>query len=565
MPRGTQPGRPEKRPLETIPAELRLVVFCVLVASVLAFTFCYGHGLLLLYGDAVAHLGIARRVFDSLNPGLHQLGTVWLPLPHLLLLPFVQKMEWWQTGIAGAFPSMASYILAAAGLYRLARLWLSARFSVLALAFFALNPGLLYMQTTAMTEPLFLAEMIWSVLLLALFHRALDEDASGSSVSSRVADGSDIGCSADADRHGREYAAPRLLTGAGLVLAAAVLTRYDGWVFTAAAWLLPAATICRRRLWRSPVGGAFIFITALLLACPLGWLAYNARQSGDPLDFMRGPYSAVAIERRTTPPGSFHYPGWHDLRVAGLYFLKVAELGASPVRLADLLLAVALAGTVLALRLWRGTLPLLLIWLPLPFYTYSVAYGAVPIFLPLWFPHSWYNTRYGVELLPAFALFFAFAVAALCRRLGSRAGNAVAWAALAFIVANAAWLLHMRPLVYAEAVENSRTRLPFEEALASALNAVPPADRILINSSDHIGALERAGVPLRQTINDGDYYQWQPALEHPAASAAVVVAIAGDPVARAVAAHPEGLTLVDVVCSTGQPCARIYRSDAHPR
>ena len=41
----------------------------------------------------------------------------------------------------------------------------------LAVAFFALNPGLLYFSTTAMTEPLFLAEMIWVALLITLLAR----------------------------------------------------------------------------------------------------------------------------------------------------------------------------------------------------------------------------------------------------------------------------------------------------------------------------------------------------------------------------------------------------------
>ena len=43
---------------------------------------------MLNYGDAIAHLHIARRVFDSHRPGLSQLGSVWLPLPHLLMIPF---------------------------------------------------------------------------------------------------------------------------------------------------------------------------------------------------------------------------------------------------------------------------------------------------------------------------------------------------------------------------------------------------------------------------------------------------------------------------------------------
>ena len=142
--------------------------------GVVVFAYCARHDLLLLYGDAVAHLHIARRVFDSLKPGFRQLGSVWLPLPHLLMIPFVQRMDWWQSGLAGAIPSIACYILGCVGIYRLARLWLSAGPAAVAVVFYGLNPGLLYMQTTAMTEPLFLAEMIWAALLIAEFCRAIE-------------------------------------------------------------------------------------------------------------------------------------------------------------------------------------------------------------------------------------------------------------------------------------------------------------------------------------------------------------------------------------------------------
>ena len=57
------------------------------------------HNDLLLYGDAVAHINIARRVLDSRTPGLLQLGTVWLPLPHIFMIPFVYSDAAWRTGI----------------------------------------------------------------------------------------------------------------------------------------------------------------------------------------------------------------------------------------------------------------------------------------------------------------------------------------------------------------------------------------------------------------------------------------------------------------------------------
>ena len=145
---------------ETVP----IALFAVVLGFV-ALVVCFTRGYVLLYGDAVAHLGIARRILDSRNPGLSQLGGVWLPLPHLLMLPFVQKMLWWQSGLAGAWPSLACYILGAAGFYRLARRMMLPRWAFVATAFYMLNPNLLYLATTAMTEPLFLALLVWMTLL----------------------------------------------------------------------------------------------------------------------------------------------------------------------------------------------------------------------------------------------------------------------------------------------------------------------------------------------------------------------------------------------------------------
>src|SRR5512141_2455033 len=77
------------------------------------------HGDLLLYGDAVAHINIARRLFDCMEPGFRQLGTVWLPLPHLLMAPLLVSDKLWQSGLGGSFPSMAAYILGVIGIHRL--------------------------------------------------------------------------------------------------------------------------------------------------------------------------------------------------------------------------------------------------------------------------------------------------------------------------------------------------------------------------------------------------------------------------------------------------------------
>ena len=65
----------------------------------------------------------------------------------------------------------------------------------------------------------------------------------------------------------------------------------------------------------------------MVAMAPLVWIAYNAKQFHDPLDFLRGPYSARAIEAGP-PLRAGHYPEYHRPMVAALYFLKAAELGA---------------------------------------------------------------------------------------------------------------------------------------------------------------------------------------------------------------------------------------------
>ncbi|HET7749645.1 MAG TPA: hypothetical protein VFK81_09710, partial [Terriglobales bacterium] len=160
-----------------------LVGYLAGFASLIAFLWYFRHNQVLLYGDAVAHINIARRVFDSRTPGLKQLGTVWLPLPHLLILPFIFSDWSWQTGFGGSWPFMIAYLAAVLGIFRLLRdgvspspsrqtpPWPARLASWFAALIFAANPNLLYLQSTAMTETLYLALFIWAVVFLADFIR----------------------------------------------------------------------------------------------------------------------------------------------------------------------------------------------------------------------------------------------------------------------------------------------------------------------------------------------------------------------------------------------------------
>ena len=156
----------------------------------------------------------------------------------------------------------------------------------------------------------------------------------------------------------------------------------------------------------------FWMMSAIVVAAPLVWFAYNGVVFGDWLDFARGPYSAARSKRapRRRAPGPPH-PGWHNPWVSLLFFVKCAEMDARRRAMGNLAACYEHAGNRVGDGSSRGGSAFawtLLLWLPVPFYAYSVAFGSVPIFLPVWWPHSWYNTRYGMEMLPAFALGVAF-------------------------------------------------------------------------------------------------------------------------------------------------------------
>ncbi len=534
--------RPNSQSLVTR-REMPAVLGACGLASIAAGWWSWTNGAMLNYGDAVAHLHIARRVLDSRFPGFTQLGSVWLPLPHILLFPFVQVYSWWANGLAAVLPSSLAYLAACVGFYCLARRWMQPAAAALALAFLAANPNLLYLQTTAMTEPLFLCEMIWIAVFIVEFRSSLETE---------------------------ERLNVKALSLLAATLIAAIFTRYDGWIMALLVWTGVGVLLARRGLLRNR---AFWIASSLVIAAPIAWFVYNALGFGDWLFFMRGPYSAAAIEARTSVPGFPPHPGWHNPWVALLFFLKAAEKDAAAGRFGNLTLVLAVFGTVWAwvterrrAVIWAMTL----LWLPVPFYAYSVAYGSVPIFLPVWWPYSYYNLRYGLELLPAMALglgFIAQLVFSAVRDFKPAPANrrwttGVALLLFLIVTLNAAQMIREKPLVYEEGVKNVEARRPYEleipPVLRSLLTQRPGSPVFTLSLDPEIIAL--TGIPLRQTINEGDREFFRDALADPAAHAPIILAFDGDAIDQAVHAHPEGLTVVRRFQTPYEPGATIYVS-----
>ena len=196
-------------------------------------------GLTLSHYDARAHLVVARRLADSLTPGWRQFGAVWLPLPHALNAPFIW-IDWnYRTGFSGvalSVVSLAAGLTSASWLVYARTKSMSAALSVPAIVL--MNPNVLYLQSTPMTEP-----MLFGFSLLAL--TAVDGWVRNPTTRSR-----------------------RL---AGGLLTALVMTRYEGWLIAVA--LVGMAFLARREDWRSVLRLAVSPATAIGLFLFLSWAA----------------------------------------------------------------------------------------------------------------------------------------------------------------------------------------------------------------------------------------------------------------------------------------------------
>ncbi len=472
------------------------------------------NGWTLWYGDAQAHVNIARRVMDSRTPGIYQMGTVWLPLPHALMLPLVGNDWLWRTGLAGAIPAAACFVLAGVLLFAtVRRVFASSAAGWSCLAVFAFNPNLLYLQATPMTEPVFLAAL--AALLYATV-RFAESDSSG-------------------------WAA-----AAGVAGAAASLTRYEGW------FLLPfAALFVFGRAKSHRLGKAALF-SAIACAGPLYWLAHNWYFFGNALEFYNGPWSAQAIYQRALRAGLPRYPGDRNWATAVAYFraAAVTAAGLTP-------FVVAVPGLLVAL--WRRAWwPLSFLALTPLFYLWSMHSGSVPIYIPSLWPHSYYNTRYALAVLPLLA--FAAGAAVLLAppgRLRRIAALAVAVAALT------PWLLHFTPgawVCWKESEVNSVARRAWTAQAAGALAHDYRGGGIVACFGDLTGIFARAGIPLRETLHEGNVPAWDGAMARPdlMLHEEWAVAVKGDSVYRAVGASPR-YALVHAINVPGAPTVYIWR------
>jgi GT2 family glycosyltransferase len=499
-------------PAERLRVHTRLVAALVLVAGVAATYWAVAHRVVLAYGDAEAHLNIAKRVVGGLTVGLAQLGSVWLPLPHLLMAPFVVDDGLWRAGLAGAAVGVPSLVLLAVSAYRLAQLVTGSLAAAwLAPLVIVANPNTLYLSATPMTEVLLLALVTTSVYFLARW--VLHDDV-------------------------------RNLVLAGLCGSLASLSRYDGWALVCVeAGVVAVAAVVRHRRARS-VEGLLVLFGFLAFSGIGAWLVWNQLIFGDPLYFAGSVYGSAEQQQFFLHHGLL--PTYHDLGRSVRYWLEDVRLiaGATLGALAAAGLAALLARCVRRRQLG----PVLVAAAALSsfaFYILSLYLGQASLILPRFAPPDspWQmsNIRYGVQALLPIGLFVAV--------LAARRPRVLAPALAAVVLAQAGVSVATgRVMSYADGTRGLSSQAVSKGPDSPAVEAWMRAryDGGLVLMDDYrrpIGPVE-SGVPMRRFIGVGNRPYWRESLDDPARYATWIVLQQADTDAVWAALSPQSRSIV---------------------
>jgi hypothetical protein len=439
----------------------RLLAAVALLAGLVAWIFYLDEGLVLAHYDAKAHLVVARRVIDSLTPGWRQIGAVWLPLPHLIQILPTQVDVLYRTGAFGSLLSIACFGIAVWAMSRLVLAVTGSRLgATVSAALFVLNPNLLYVYVTPMTEPLLLAATLVSVLMV---HEWL-----------------------------KMASADRVPTALGWVLFLTTWTRYEAWPVLAASIAIaalvrwrqdrPLATVVRETasLARWPAAAVVIFL--LLSRITVGaWFVSGGFYEHDPTYDRQAVKTLLAI-------------WWGTHRLSG-YVIEIVGLAAAAWIVWRAMRRPDEAPNLVTIALFAAA--------ALPAYAFLEAHP--------------FRIRYMVPVVTACALFCGIAVGVLGPREGGpygRMARLLAVLLIASAVIESPLWSRQSPLVIEAQLDvvNSVARQRVTACLAPAYHG----EKVLASMGSlahYMQELSRQGFAIADFIHEGNGALWELAME----------------------------------------------------
>lgn len=382
--------------------------------SAVCFTLVTVNDVGFLHFDTQAHLLIARRVCDSTSPGLAQLGAVWLPLTHLASLPLVCS-DIWSNTIYGSIFLAFGLVLSIVAIRRLLKGWTvlfrwvvigicttlylltvgalrtnvfyshglgmiavsmfcylvmgyymfkfvfeltdSTYAAVIAWMVLMLNPNVLYLQSTSMTE----IPMYFGVLLSMYTFWKLCKEPSNH----------------------------KWLFWNGVASVIMCTIRYEGWVIVVAEAAIYTYVLLRNRVRFWDLVGHLAEWGFVALAGVIGWIVWNMTIFGNPLEFQNGTYSSPS--------------NWVSGREAGFGNLRVAFLTYGwgiwdTIGMVVVLAVIGLFIYVISTRLRRESFAPLLPLVMIPFFGFMIYKGQRPMQV-MQTEDTLYNIRFALIII----------------------------------------------------------------------------------------------------------------------------------------------------------------------
>lgn len=475
---------------------LLITMITALVASISACWYYFQQHEILLYGDAYSHMMLARRFFDSQSPGAAQLGGVWLPLPQVAMLPFIWNDYLWRSGLAGSLSSMTCYMVASCCIFLAARrLTHDNVASYVGTLAFILNPNILYLQTTPLSELVCIA----TSTMACYFFLCWTQD---------------------------NY--PKQLVWAAASIFLATLARYDGWgLFLVMFPFIAFVGLLKRQSWKVIQGNLLVFGALASLGIVL-WFMWNQFIFHDILYFQKGPYSAqgqaIHIETQQT-----YHNIWQSIRY---YFITSLDT------FGPILFALSLVALIIFLvrkRFNTDTLAVMMFLVPFAFYVLTMFAGQVGIFVPGADPANdaqhLFNVRFGSAMVASVAICIALLAGYLRQMFPPRNWELIGRVGQVVI---ALAVVAQTLLIFAGGI------ITLQDGIYGGSCAFPhPINAYLAQHYDGGRVLENtftanidgadAGLLLKDIVYDGSGKLWNKALRNPAAVVDWVIVEPGNP------------------------------------
>lgn len=432
--------------------------------------------------DENSHLNISRMVWDSLTPGISQLGF-WPPLIHILIAPFTFSDFLFKTGLSGTIVSGLCFLFSGFFFYKLLfRLTGSKWLSAGGVLVFSTNPYILYYSSVPMMEMLFICNLLGTTYFL--FRWIESENL-------------------------------RYLVATSLFVSLTSISRFEGLILVPLVGAILLINLIRKKRSYSEMEAtsiiyAMIASLGILLILSYGWIF-----GGNPLAFANSQWSAFSQQR------DYFLPTEHNVSVSLQYLLHSAYYMIGKwqifVAIVSLILACLLA------PMFELFVTVMLLVSPFLFDWLALFQGNIIIYVADLPPYNvFFNERYGLYS----ACLVAFAPIALIGVCKAKFHNKIISTFFKFVAplsfASLAFL--QGTFLYATAWTNrfniiaiSAQGYPSEDQkiVARALDERYDGGKILITRALHDFVTVNAGISLKNYIQEANFRFYDQAIEKP--------------------------------------------------